>query len=508
MPAALNAGLDDNILERILPEWQKQSKEVQILSFFTNMPQESTKSFPHTKRVGNYLVGKMINKGSFAKVMEGLHIPTGQKVAMKVIDKKKARQDSYVLKNMKREPRIHQIIKHPNIVQLYETLETENSYYMVMELCLGGDLMDKICDKKKLEERDVRKYIRQIMSAVEHLHHHGVVHRDLKIENFLLDENCNIKLVDFGLSNTIKTEGMSQELLNTQCGSPAYAAPELLANKKYGPKVDVWSIGVSMFAMLTGTLPFTVEPFNIKQLHQKMVNGEISPIPPDISSGSVQFMHILLEPDPAKRPTVTEAMEDKWLNEGFIRKHLNLVIHKNRLRPDELNSTVLNYMTETMDLGISEIINILVNNRPSPIMASYCLLLKKLEKHHKEHKVIKTKDTHDWNIHSTTLSLEAPEKDNSHKKSPVQDVVKTKKHENECTGYTEDETQNTVQTQQVILQTESKRIKKDGSPILQEAILEDEIAITLENQENIPEGEHSFTLCTVLVLTGEFPLDN
>lgn len=93
------------------------------------------------------------------------------------MDKKKAKQDSYVLKNMKREPRIHQMIKHPNVVQLYETLETENSFYMVMELCLGGDLLDRIGDKKKLEEREVREYTRQIMSAVEHLHCHGIVHR-------------------------------------------------------------------------------------------------------------------------------------------------------------------------------------------------------------------------------------------------------------------------------------------------------------------------------------------
>nr|XP_008120386.1 PREDICTED: hormonally up-regulated neu tumor-associated kinase homolog A-like [Anolis carolinensis] len=294
------------------------------------MSQEPRKNFPHTKQVGNYLVGKMINKGSFAKVMEGLHIPTREKVAIKVIDKKKAKQDSYVLKNMKREPRIHQMIKHPNIVQLYETLETDNSYYMVMELCLGGDLMDRICEKKKLEEREVKKYMRQIMSAVEHLHRHGIVHRDLKIENFLLDENNSIKIVDFGLSNIMKFEGLSQELLNTQCGSPAYAAPELLAHKKYGPKVDVWSIGVSMFAMLTGTLPFTVEPFNIKQLHLKMVNGEMNPIPPNISTGAVHFMHSLLEPDPAKRPAIKEAMKDKWLSDSNIRKPLNPHTYKNR----------------------------------------------------------------------------------------------------------------------------------------------------------------------------------
>ncbi|KAM9390697.1 uncharacterized protein ACWYII_034543, partial [Salvelinus alpinus] len=140
------------------------------------VPRELLRSFPHSKRVGSYLVGKMINKGSFAKVMEGLHISTGEKVAIKVIDKKKARQDSYVLKNMKREPRIHQMVRHPHIVILLETLETENSYYMAMELCAGGDLMDRICEKKRLEEREVRRYTRQILSAVEHLHTHGIIH--------------------------------------------------------------------------------------------------------------------------------------------------------------------------------------------------------------------------------------------------------------------------------------------------------------------------------------------
>ncbi|XP_053316282.1 hormonally up-regulated neu tumor-associated kinase homolog A-like [Spea bombifrons] len=452
MPAAINPGLDNTKPDRIFPEWVKQNKEMQGLTCFKKMSRESLKNFPHTKRVGHYLVGKMINKGSFAKVMEGLHIPTGQKVAMKVICKKKAKQDSYVLKNMKREPQIHQMIKHPNIVQLYDTLETENSYYMVMELCLGGDLMDRICDKKKLEETDVRKYARQLMSAVEHLHRHGIVHRDLKIENFLLDENNNIKIVDFGLSNTIRFEGLSQELLSTQCGSPAYAAPELLANKKYGPKVDVWSIGVSMFAMLTGTLPFTVEPFNIKQLHQKMINGEISPIPPDVSAGAVQFIHTLLEADPSRRPTVKEAMEDKWLNEGFTRKPLISVSYKNRLQPDELNTLVLNYMTETMDLDISEIVNTLADNRPSPIMASYCLLLKKLQMHQKEHTIIK---------------IEAA----------------IKKSNNVHTMPSKDETQNTAQSE-----NERKDAKTDKRPISHEPIQEDEIAITLDNQENVFEG--------------------
>ncbi|XP_062415817.1 hormonally up-regulated neu tumor-associated kinase homolog A [Pungitius pungitius] len=347
------------------------------------VPRELLRSFPHSKRVGSYLVGKMINKGSFAKVMEGLHIGTGEKLAIKVIDKKKARQDPYVLKNMKREPRIHQMVRHPNIVVLLETLETENSYYMAMELCAGGDLMDRICDRKRLEEKEVRRYTHQILSAVEHLHQRGIVHRDLKIENFLLDEHNNIKIVDFGLSNTLKAESLSLELLKTQCGSPAYAAPELLAHRKYGPKVDVWSIGVSMFAMLTGTLPFTVEPFNIKQLHQKMVNREMNSIPSDISKGAVAFVLSLLEPDPAKRPSVKAAIEERWINEGHAKKPPHTHSHKNRLCPEDLNSSVLVYMTETLGYSLSEIIHTLTINRPSAIMASYHLLLNKLSRSQK-----------------------------------------------------------------------------------------------------------------------------
>ncbi|KAM6138216.1 hormonally up-regulated neu tumor-associated kinase homolog A-like [Phoenicopterus ruber ruber] len=467
MPTAMKAGLDDKMtdtgnLDGILPEWEKNLKDIKIPACFNKMPQETGKTFPHSKQVGNYLVGKMINKGSFAKVMEGLHIPTGEKVAIKVIDKRKAKQDSYVLKNMKREPRIHQMIKHPNVVRLYETLETDNSYYMVMELCLGGDLLDRICDKKRLAEREVRRYTRQILSAVEHLHCQGIVHRDLKIENFLLDENNNIKIVDFGLSNTAKFEGLSQELLHTQCGSPAYAAPELLAHRKYGPKVDVWSIGVSMFAMLTGTLPFTVEPFNIKQLHQKMLTGEISPIPSDISPGAVHFMQSLLEPDPAKRPGVKEAMKDKWLNEGFTRKILNAATYENRFCPGELNPVVLNYMTKTMEFSLSEVINILINNRPSPAMASYCLLLKKLLRYQKDRKRAQRENevkTHNIN----------PDK-HLNKESEIQISQKAERD-----------------TLENLRNYGNRAFPSVLTLAVPDAIQEDEIAITLENQENSPE---------------------
>ncbi|NXA92571.1 HUNK kinase, partial [Melanocharis versteri] len=331
-------------------------------------------------RVGNYLIGRKLGEGSFAKVREGLHVLTGEKVAVKVIDKKRAKKDTYVTKNLRREGQIQQMIRHPNIAQLLDILETENSYYLVMELCPGGNLMHKIYEKKRLEEHEARKYIRQLILAVEHLHRAGVVHRDLKIENLLLDEDNNIKLIDFGLSNCAGILGYSDPF-STQCGSPAYAAPELLARKKYGPKIDVWSIGVNMYAMLTGTLPFTVEPFSLRALYQKMVDKEMNPFPTQLSSAAINFLRSLLEPDPAKRPNIQQALANRWLNENYPGRAPPNVTYPNRIHLEDLSQSVLLHMTEKLGYKNSDVINTVLSNRASHTLAIYFLLNKKLERY-------------------------------------------------------------------------------------------------------------------------------
>ncbi|KAM9627567.1 hormonally up-regulated neu tumor-associated kinase isoform X1 [Harpia harpyja] len=350
------------------------------LSAAAAAPRERLRDFQHTKRVGNYLIGRKLGEGSFAKVREGLHVLTGEKVAVKVIDKKRAKKDTYVTKNLRREGQIQQMIRHPNIAQLLDILETENSYYLVMELCPGGNLMHKIYEKKRLEEHEARKYIRQLILAVEHLHRAGVVHRDLKIENLLLDEDNNIKLIDFGLSNCAGILGYSDPF-STQCGSPAYAAPELLARKKYGPKIDVWSIGVNMYAMLTGTLPFTVEPFSLRALYQKMVDKEMNPFPTQLSTAAINFLRSLLEPDPAKRPNIQQALANRWLNENYPGRAPPNVTYPNRIHLEDLSQSVLLHMTEKLGYKNSDVINTVLSNRASHTLAIYFLLNKKLERY-------------------------------------------------------------------------------------------------------------------------------
>nr|XP_017518153.2 hormonally up-regulated neu tumor-associated kinase isoform X1 [Manis javanica]XP_036870704.1 hormonally up-regulated neu tumor-associated kinase isoform X2 [Manis javanica] len=350
-------------------------------AWVSGVPRERLRDFQHHKRVGNYLIGsRKLGEGSFAKVREGLHVLTGEKVAIKVIDKKRAKKDTYVTKNLRREGQIQQMIRHPNITQLLDILETENSYYLVMELCPGGNLMHKIYEKKRLEESEARRYIRQLISAVEHLHRAGVVHRDLKIENLLLDEDNNIKLIDFGLSNCAGILGHSDPF-STQCGSPAYAAPELLARKKYGPKIDVWSIGVNMYAMLTGTLPFTVEPFSLRALYQKMVDKEMNPLPTQLSTGAVNFLRSLLEPDPVKRPNIQQALANRWLNENYTGKVPCTVTHPNRISLEDLSPSVVLHMTEKLGYKNSDVINTVLSNRACHTLAIYFLLNKKLERY-------------------------------------------------------------------------------------------------------------------------------
>jgi 5'-AMP-activated protein kinase catalytic alpha subunit len=200
-------------------------------------------------------LGKTLGVGSFGKVKLAEHLPTGIKVAVKVLNRRKIRamdMDEKVL----REINILQLFMHPHIVRLYEVVHSPSDIFVVTEYVKAGELFDYIVEKGRLDESEARLYFQQIVGGVEYCHRNMVVHRDLKPENLLLDERHHVKIADFGLSN-VMTDG---HFLKTSCGSPNYAAPEVIGGRLYsGPEVDVWSCGVILYALLCGSLPFDDE---------------------------------------------------------------------------------------------------------------------------------------------------------------------------------------------------------------------------------------------------------
>eukprot|EP00794_Sanderia_malayensis_P000605 gene605-1267_t len=345
--------------------------------------------FNQSKRVGSYLLGETIGEGSFAKVKIAIHVSTGEKVAIKIINKKKAREDRYVSRNLKREAEIMQLVRHRNVVRLLEVMETDAFYYLVTELCTGGELLDKICCRKYFDEDTTRKYIQQLISAVLTMHRNRVVHRDLKIENFLLDEDDNLKIVDFGLSNVLPEAaletwqriGMCPLLLTTHCGSPAYAAPELLAQEPYGAQVDVWSIGVNMFAMLTGNLPYTMEPFSIIDLYHKMMQRKITPFPKRISQGARDLILQLLEPIPQKRITLQHAANHPWLKSTEQTATSCVTTAAENQSSNEINQNVVLHIAENMGMNMKELIASVSKNRATHSSAIYFLLNERLKRY-------------------------------------------------------------------------------------------------------------------------------
>ena len=226
-------------------------------------------------------------------------------VAIKVLNRKKVKSMDMEEK-VRREIKILRLFRHPHIIKLYEVIETKEDIYLVMEYVKSGELFDYIVEKGRLVEDEARRFFQQIISGVEYCHRNMVVHRDLKPENLLLDSRGNIKLADFGLSNIMR----DGHLLKTSCGSPNYAAPEVISGKLYaGTEVDVWSCGVILYALLCGSLPFDDE--NIPNLFRKIKNGLFN-LPNHLSPHSRDLISKMLIVDPLKRITIPEIRQHLW----------------------------------------------------------------------------------------------------------------------------------------------------------------------------------------------------
>lgn len=257
-----------------------------------------------TTSIGNYLLSKTIGEGTFGKVKVGVHILTGERVAVKVLEKDRI-VDKGDVKRVSREIQILKHIQHPNLIHLLEVIEKPRHLYLVTEHIAGGELFDYIVRNGRLAEDVGCRLFRQIMLAVDACHAMNVIHRDLKPENMMVDDALNLKLIDFGLSNT--SEG---ELLATACGSPCYAAPEMIAGKRYnGPLADIWSLGVCLFAMLCGFLPF--EDANTPALYRSILNGEYT-LPDFLSDDAKALIRGMLTVDPTQRFTTKAIYSHPW----------------------------------------------------------------------------------------------------------------------------------------------------------------------------------------------------
>ncbi|KAJ8983765.1 hypothetical protein NQ317_006097 [Molorchus minor] len=258
---------------------------------------------------GLYEVERTIGCGGFAKVNHW------RKVAIKIMDKISLGDD---LPRVKLELKALQTLSHEHICKLFQVIETDGHFFIVMEYCSGGELFDHIVEKNRLSESESRMFFRQIVSAVAYLHSLGYAHRDLKPENVLLDRYQNLKLIDFGLCAR-PLDGMDSPLY-TSCGSPTYAAPELVLGNQYlGPEVDVWAMGVLLYALLAGSLPF--DDVSIDSLYKKdsakFKAGKYEE-PSFMSKESLRLINSMLQVDPKKRITVNKLLSHPWLTLGIL----------------------------------------------------------------------------------------------------------------------------------------------------------------------------------------------
>ncbi|CAG9530130.1 unnamed protein product, partial [Cercopithifilaria johnstoni] len=222
--------------------------------------------------------------------------------------------------------------------KLYQVMETENTLYLVMEYASGGEVFDYLVAHGRMKEKEARAKFRQIVSAVQYLHQKNIIHRDLKAENLLLDSDMNIKIADFGFSNQF----VIGNKLDTFCGSPPYAAPELFQGKKYdGPEVDVWSLGVILYTLVSGSLPFDGQ--NLKELRERVLRGKYR-IPFYMSTDCENLLKKFLVLNPARRGTLEAIMKDRWMNIGYEDDELKPYVEPAKDVKDENRIAIIQQM--------------------------------------------------------------------------------------------------------------------------------------------------------------------
>ncbi|KAI3947846.1 hypothetical protein MKX01_034511 [Papaver californicum] len=319
-------------------------------------------------RVGKYELGRTLGEGTFAKVKCARNCETGENFAIKILDKDKLLKHK-MIDQIKREISTMKLIRHPNVIRLYEVMASKSKIYIVLELVTGGELFDKITSRGRLKEDEARKYFQQLINAVDYCHSRGVFHRDLKPENLLLDASGGLKVSDFGLS-ALPQQVREDGLLHTTCGTPNYVAPEVVNSKGYdGAKADLWSCGVILFVLMAGYLPF--EEANIMELYKKIFKADFT-CPPWFSTSAKKLIKKILDPNPLTRNSVAEVIENEWFKKEYkppifeaqdvalcdvdaifseTGESGNLVVERREERPVTLNAFELISRSQGLNLG-------------------------------------------------------------------------------------------------------------------------------------------------------------
>lgn len=346
-----------------------------IMSEFSAVPSGTGQGQQKPLRVGFYDVERTLGKGNFAVVKLARHRVTKTQVAIKIIDK--TRLDSSNLEKIYREVQLMKLLNHPHIIKLYQVMETKDMLYIVTEFAKNGEMFDYLTSNGHLSENEARKKFWQILSAVEYCHNHHIVHRDLKTENLLLDGNMDIKLADFGFGNFYKPG----EPLSTWCGSPPYAAPEVFEGKEYeGPQLDIWSLGVVLYVLVCGSLPF--DGPNLPTLRQRVLEGRFR-IPFFMSQDCETLIRRMLVVDPAKRITIAQIRQHRWMQADPTLLQQDDPTYSMQGYTSNLgdyNEQVLGIM-QTLGIDRQRTVESLQNSSYNHFAAIYYLLLERLKEH-------------------------------------------------------------------------------------------------------------------------------
>ncbi|PGH08772.1 CAMK/CAMKL/AMPK protein kinase [Helicocarpus griseus UAMH5409] len=339
------------------------------------------------QRLDQYTTVKILGEGSFGKVKLAVHQASGRQVALKIIPRRKLLSRDMVGR-VDREIQYLQFLRHPHIIKLYTVIATKTDIVMVLEYA-ERELFDYLVKRGRCNDEEARKFFQQIICAVEYCHRHKIVHRDLKPENLLIDREKNVKIADFGLSN-IMTDG---NFLKTSCGSPNYAAPEVISGKLYaGPEVDVWSCGVILYVLLVGKLPFDDD--YIPALFKKIAAGNFH-MPSYVSSGAARLIRAMLQVNSTSRITIPEIRQDPWFLKN-LPKYLqppadewastkvdpNRAIDPRRIAPgrpvavqEKIHQTAISKLQRRMGVDREDINDALKKPEPSAIKDAFFIVV-------------------------------------------------------------------------------------------------------------------------------------